>query len=103
MTRSISCTGKATITNMGAELGATGDIFPYDERMATYLRATNRRGELADLAGISTAISSSPTSEVEQDPARYYDRIVEIDLSQLEPQITGPHSPDRSRPDLCPG
>ena len=94
--RSISCTGKATITNMGAELGATGDIFPYDERMATYLRATNR-GELADLADkYRHLLIADP--EVEQDPARYYDRIVEIDLSQLEPQITGPHSPDRSRP-----
>ena len=66
---SISCTGKATITNMGAELGATGDVFPFDERMATYLKATNRP-ELAELA------------------ERY----------KLEPHITGPHSPDRARP-----
>ena len=95
-TRSISCTGKATITNMGAELGATGDIFPFDERMVTYLRAT-RRGELADLAGkYRHLLTADP--EVEQDPAQYYDRIVEIDLSRLEPQITGPHSPDRARP-----
>jgi aconitate hydratase len=95
-TRSISCTGKATIANMGAELGATGDVFPYDERMATYLRAT-RRGALADLAGRhSHLLTADP--EVEQDPAQYYDRVVEIDLSQLEPQITGPHTPDRARP-----
>jgi len=93
---SISCTGKATITNMGAELGATGDVFPFDQRMATYLNAT-RRPELARLAEqYKHLLSSDP--EVEQDPSQYYDRIVEIDLSTLEPQITGPHSPDRARP-----
>jgi len=93
---SISCTGKATITNMGAELGATGDVFPFDERMATYLKAT-RRPELAELAEkYKHLLISDP--EVEQDPEQYYDRIVEIDLSTLEPQITGPHSPDRARP-----
>ena len=95
-TRSISCTGKATTTNMGAELGATGDIYPYDERMATYLRAT-RRGGLAEVADkYRHLLTSDP--EVEQDPAQYYDRIVEIDLNKLEPHITGPHSPDRARP-----
>ena len=94
-TRSISCTGKATATNMGAELGATGDIFPYDERMAAYLRATDR-GALADLAGRHLDLLMADP-EVERDPAQYYDRIVEIDLSKLEPQITGPHSPDRAR------
>ncbi|MCH8989568.1 MAG: aconitate hydratase [Chloroflexi bacterium] len=93
---SISCTGKATITNMGAELGATGDVFPFDQRMATYLNAT-RRPELAKLAEqYKHLLTSDP--EVEQDPSQYYDRIVEIDLSTLEPQITGPHSPDRARP-----
>lgn len=93
---SISCTGKATITNMGAELGATGDVFPFDQRMATYLNST-RRPELAKLAEqYKHLLTSDP--EVEQDPSQYYDRIVEIDLSTLEPQITGPHSPDRARP-----
>ena len=93
---SISCTGKATITNMGAELGATGDVFPFDERMATYLKSTHRP-ELAELAEkYKHLLTSDP--EVEKDPAQYYDRIVEIDLSKLEPQITGPHSPDRARP-----
>ena len=93
---SISCTGKATITNMGAELGATGDVFPFDQRMATYLEAT-RRPELARLAEqYKHLLTADP--EVEQDPSQYYDRIVEIDLSKLEPQITGPHSPDRARP-----
>ena len=94
--RSISCTGKATAANMGAELGATGDVFPYDERMATYLKAT-RRSALADLADRHRHLLTADP-EVERDPARYYDRVVEIDLSQLEPQITGPHSPDRARP-----
>ena len=95
-TRNISCTGKATTTNMGAELGATGDIYPYDQRMATYLRATGR-GALADLADrYQHLLTADP--EVEKDPAQYFDRVVEIDLSKLEPQITGPHSPDRVRP-----
>ena len=93
---SISCTGKATTTNMGAELGATGDIYPYDERMGTYLRATGRAG-LAEVAGqYRHLLTADP--EVERDPSQYFDRIVEIDLSKLEPQITGPHSPDRARP-----
>ena len=93
---SISCTGKATITNMGAELGATGDVFPFDSRMATYLQAT-RRPELAELAEkYKHLLTADP--EVEKDPGQYYDRIVEIDLSKLEPHITGPHSPDRARP-----
>ena len=93
---SISCTGKATITNMGAELGATGDIFPYDQRMATYLKATGR-AELAELADWHLQLLTAD-AEVEEEPGSYYDRVVEIDLSKLEPQITGPHSPDRARP-----
>ena len=95
-TASISATGKATITNMGAELGATTSVFPYDERMARYLRAT-RRGDLADLADqYRHLLTADP--ECEQDPERFYDRIVEIDLSKLEPHLVGPHSPDRARP-----
>ena len=95
-TATISCTGKATTTNMGAELGATGDIYPYDERMATYLKSTGRGG-LAEVADrYRHLLTADP--EVEQDPSQYFDRIVEIDLSKLEPQITGPHSPDRARP-----
>ena len=93
---SISATGKGTICNMGAELGATGDVFPYDERMATYLRATGR-GELVALAEeYAHLLQSDP--EVEEQPEQFYDHIVEIDLSTLEPHITGPHSPDRARP-----
>ena len=95
-TESISCTGKATTTNMGAELGATGDIYPYDQRMATYLKATGRAG-LADVADqYKHLLTSDP--EVERDPAQFYDQIVEIDLDKLEPHVTGPHSPDRARP-----
>ena len=95
-TKSISCTGKATATNMGAELGATGDIFPYDERMAAYLGATGR-DELAQLASRYLHLLTADP-EVEQDPGQFFDRVIEIDLSTLEPQITGPHSPDRARP-----
>ncbi len=95
-TRSISCTGKATITNMGAELGATTSVFPFDARMATYLRATNR-AEIAALAE-KYARELSPDAAVEKDPARFYDEVIEIDLSTLEPHIVGPHTPDLARP-----
>jgi aconitate hydratase A / 2-methylisocitrate dehydratase len=93
---SLSCTGKATITNMGAELGATTSIFPYDERMARYLRATSR-GDLADLADDNTDLLT-PDAEVMANPADFYDRIVEIDLSTLEAHLVGPHSPDIAHP-----
>ena len=93
---SISCTGKATICNMGAELGATGSVFPYDQRMAAYLGATGR-AELADLAdGNQAGLVADP--EVEADPERYFQRVVEIDLSKLEPYVVGPHTPDLARP-----
>ena len=94
-TRSISCTGKATITNMGAELGATTSMFPYDERMDAYLRATGR-GKLADLANHNQAMLRADEA-TEVSPDEYFDRIVEIDLSKLEPHVVGPHSPDRAR------
>jgi aconitate hydratase len=94
--RSISATGKATITNMGAELGATTSMFPYDQRMATYLAATDR-GELAKLADKFSHLLMAD-KEIEANPAGYFDRIVEIDLAKLEPHIVGPHSPDRARP-----
>ena len=95
-TRSISCTGKATITNMGAELGATTSIFPYDERMGTYLKSTGR-AELAELADRHRDLLT-PDEGVVTDPETYFDRIVDIDLSTLEPHVVGPHSPDRARP-----
>jgi aconitate hydratase len=94
-TAELSCTAKATITNMGAELGATTSVFPFDKRMADYLRATGR-AEIAKLAeGISDHLTADP--DVLADPAKYYDQIVEIDLSTLEPQIVGPHTPDLAR------
>ncbi len=93
---SISATGKGTICNMGAEHGATTSIFPYDDRMGTYLRATGR-GDIADLADAHAAeLVADP--EVLADPERYYDRVIEIDLSTLEPHVVGPHTPDRARP-----
>ncbi|MCH8064168.1 MAG: aconitate hydratase, partial [Chloroflexi bacterium] len=94
--RTISATGKATITNMGAELGATTSIFPYDERMGRYLRATGR-GDLVSLAEQHSRLLA-PDEEVEADPGNYYDVVVELDLSRLEPHLVGPHSPDRARP-----
>ena len=93
---SISCTGKATITNMGAELGATCSVFPFDNRMATYLRAT-QRGALADLAEANSGLLAAD-EEAAQDPDKHYQRVVEIDLSSLEPQVVGPHTPDLARP-----
>ncbi len=95
-TASISATGKGTITNMGAELGATTSIFPFDERIATYLRATGRK-DVAELAEQHCRFLVADP-EVEQDPARYYDQVIEIDLSTLEPYVVGPHSPDVARP-----
>ncbi|MBI4605604.1 MAG: aconitate hydratase [Planctomycetes bacterium] len=94
--RSISATGRATVTNMGAELGATTSVFPYDERTATYLRAT-RRGDAARLAEAHRA-HLAPDPEVERSPERFFDQLVEIDLSRLEPHIVGPHTPDLARP-----
>ena len=94
--RAISATGKATITNMGAELGATTSIFPADERMHTYLKAT-RRAALATLAERFRNLLE-PDAECEANPGRHYDRVLEVDLSKLEPHVVGPHSPDRARP-----
>ena len=95
-TETISCTGKATITNMGAELGATTSVFPYDESMARYLRSTHR-AELADLADQNREMFRAD-QEVLDNPEAHFDRVVEIDLSKLEPHLVGPHSPDRARP-----
>lgn len=92
--QSISCTGKGTICNMGAEIGATTSVFPYDSRMADYLRATGRK-EVADLANKITDCLT-PDKEVLQDPYAYYDQVIEINLTTLEPYINGPYSPDRA-------
>ncbi len=94
-TKSISCTGKATITNMGAEVGATCSIFPYDERMETYLKYTNRE-KIAELANKNKELLIADP-EIEKSPEQYFDRIVEINLSTLEPHIVGPHTPDLAR------
>ncbi len=93
--RSISCTGKGTITNMGAELGATTSLFPFDERMDRYLRAT-KRAAIADLCKANKALLEAD-AEVEKSPEKYFDQVIEIDLSKLEPQVAGPHTPDLVR------
>ena len=95
-TKSISCTGKATITNMGAEIGATCSVFPYDDKMESYLKSTNR-GQIAELANKHKDILVADP-EVEQNPEKYFDKVLEIDLSTLEPYIAGPHTPDLARP-----
>ncbi|HEX9818734.1 MAG TPA: aconitate hydratase [Methylomirabilota bacterium] len=94
--RTISATGKATITNMGAELGATTSMFPADDKMAAYLRATGR-GALVALAEQHRSLLT-PDAEVERDPEKFYDRVVRLELSALEPHVVGPHTPDRARP-----
>ena len=92
----ISATGKGTICNMGAELGATTSVFPFDQKMIAYLNITDR----ADLANL--AVANKPMlvadPEVYQSPEKYYDQIVELDLSTLEPYVVGPHTPDLARP-----
>jgi len=93
---SISCTGKATITNMGAELGATCSVFPYDAKMAGYLKATGR-AELAAIADANKDILRAD-DDVVKDPKKYFDEVYEIDLSALEPHLVGPHTPDLARP-----
>jgi len=94
-TKSISCTGKSTITNMGAEIGATCSIFPYDERMETYLKYTNREN-IAELANQNKELLIADP-EVEISPEIFFDRVIEINLSTLEPHIVGPHTPDLAR------
>lgn len=93
---SISATGKGTICNMGAEIGATTSIFEYDEKMAVYLRETGR----AEVALLADRIRPYLRSDIEvyDQPERYYDQVIEIDLSQLEPHINGPYTPDAAHP-----
>ncbi|MDC0164928.1 aconitate hydratase [bacterium] len=93
---SISCTGKGTICNMGAEIGATTSIFPYDTKMSNYLKST-ARGELAGLADkIKQHLSAD--SEVYNSPEDFYDEVIEINLSNLEPHVNGPFTPDLATP-----
>ena len=95
-TLSISATGKATICNMGAEVGAIASIFPYDNRMTDYLNATGRE----DIAAMAHAVASDliADSEVLQSPEDYYDNVIEINLSELEPYINGPFTPEDATP-----
>ncbi len=93
---SISATGKCTITNMGAEHGATTSVFPHDERMNIYLRST-ARAELADIADEHhDMLVADP--EVAADPEKFFDQVIHIDLDTLEPHLVGPHTPDLARP-----
>jgi aconitate hydratase len=93
---SISCTGKGTICNMGAEIGATTSLFGYDEKMRDYLSGTGRSDVAAEADKIAAHLSGDP--EVYADPEKYFDEVIEIDLSTLEPHINGPFSPDKAWP-----
>jgi aconitate hydratase len=93
---SMSCTGKGTICNMGAEIGATTSTFGYDESMERYLRATGR-ADIADLAnGIKQHLNADP--EVYASPEKYFDQVIELNLSELEPHLNGPFTPDLATP-----
>jgi aconitate hydratase len=92
----ISCTGKGTICNMGAEIGATTSLFGYDEKMKLYLEGTGRK-DVAELAGkVAAHLTGDP--EVYKDPEKYFDKVIEINLSELEPHINGPFTPDKAWP-----
>ncbi len=93
---SVSCTGKGTICNMGAEIGATTSLFGYDEKMAEYLRGTGRK-EIADAAD-SVAEHLVADEDVYNNPEKYFDQVIEINLSELEPHINGPFTPDLAWP-----
>jgi aconitate hydratase len=93
-THSISCTGKGTICNMGAEIGATTSIFPYDSRMRDYLVATGREVVADEADKVKECLTADP--EVWKNPDKYYDQVIEIDLNALEPHINGPYTPDKA-------
>ena len=95
-TSSISTTGKSTITNMGAEIGATCSIFPYDTKGNDYLVSTGR-SDIAELASTRMDLLTAD-QEVLDEPEKYFDQVIEIDLDTLEPHIVGPHTPDLARP-----
>jgi aconitate hydratase len=94
--RSLSCTGKGTICNMGAEVGATTSTFGYDESMERYLRSTGR----SDVADLANKVKEHLTgdNEVYNDPKKYFDEVIEINLSELEPHLNGPFTPDLATP-----
>ena len=89
---SISLTGRGTITNMGAELGATTSVFPFDKRTATYLEATFRKEIAAEAIKHFGSLNADASAHV--NPEKYYDQVIEINLDELEPMLVGPHSPD---------
>ena len=93
---SISCTGRGTICNMGAEIGATTSIFPFDEKMAAYLRITDR----ADVAALAEGLADMLTADddVINNPGKYFDQIIELNLNELEPYLNGPFTPDKAWP-----
>lgn len=99
-TNSISCTGKGTICNMGAEIGATTSLFPFDSRMADYLNATSRDqiSELAFALSMKSENYLKADPEVEADPEKFFDQVIEINLSELEPHLNGPFTPDLAWP-----
>ncbi len=94
--RSISATGKGTICNMGAEIGATTSLFPYDANMAAYLASTARSDVAALADTVAAHLQADP--EVEANPESYYDQVIHIDLDTLEPHVNGPFTPDRAHP-----
>jgi aconitate hydratase len=93
---SISCTGKGTICNMGAEIGATTSVFPFDEKMASYLRITKRVDVAALAEGLADELCAD--KKVFDNPEKYYDQVIEINLSELEPHLNGPFTPDKAWP-----
>ncbi|MEJ2104120.1 MAG: aconitate hydratase [Ignavibacteriaceae bacterium] len=95
-THTISCTGKGTICNMGAEIGATTSVFPFDEKMSSYLRITKR----ADVAALAEGLADElcADEEVFKNPEKFYDQVIEINLSELEPHLNGPFTPDKAWP-----
>ncbi|HVM03192.1 MAG TPA: aconitate hydratase [Acidimicrobiales bacterium] len=93
---SISATGKSTVCNMGAEVGATTSLFGFDDHMAAYLRATGREAVADRAAAVAGHLRADP--EVDDDPERFFDRVVEVDLDTLEPHLNGPHTPDLAHP-----
>ncbi len=92
----MSCTGKGTIANMGAEIGATTSTFGYDDSMSRYLKSTGR----ADVAALADGVKQHLTADAEvyADPAKYFDQLIEINLSELEPHLNGPFTPDLATP-----
>lgn len=94
--KSISCTGKGTICNMGAEIGATTSLFGYDQKMSDYLRGTARTDVADEADKIASHLTADP--DVYENPENYFDQVIEINLSELEPHVNGPFSPDKAWP-----